>query len=115
MLITHFTPRYHWENMRESDAFRVPSLETQGFIHCSTPEQVIPVANFIAKDWDDLVLLWIDEDMVTSPIVYENLEGGDKLFPHIYGPLNHEAVIKVSDFMKNERGEYLLPVLHEVD
>lgn len=110
MIITHFTPRTHWEEMRESGSYRVASLESQGFIHCSTPEQVVPVANFIAKDWDDVVLLWIDEDKVTSPIVYENLEGGDKLFPHIYGPLNLDAVIKVSDFVRNEHEEYVLPV-----
>jgi len=110
MIITHFTPRDHWEQERVADAFRVPSLEAQGFIHCSTPEQVIPVANFIAKDWDHVVLLWIDEDRVASPIVYENLEGGDKLFPHIYGPLNLDAVVKVSDFIKNEDGEYVLPI-----
>jgi uncharacterized protein (DUF952 family) len=109
MMITHFTPRAHWEEMRESGSYRVPSLDAQGFIHCSTPEQVIPVANFIAKDWDDVVLLWIDEEKVTSPIVYENLEGGDKLFPHIYGPLNHDAVVKVSDFLRDEYGEYIVP------
>ena len=85
MIITHFTPRHHWEQEREADAFRVASLELQGFIHCSTPEQVVPVAIFIARDWDDVVLLWIDEEKVISSIVYENLEGGDKLFPHIYG------------------------------
>lgn len=110
MIITHFTQRDHWQQqVQEADAFRVPSLEAQGFIHCSTPEQVIQVANLIAKDWDDVVLLWIDEDKVKSPIVYENLEGGEKLFPHIYGPLNLDAVITVSDFLRNKQGEYILP------
>lgn len=109
MIITHFTPRVYWQRTTETGVYVHPSLEQQGFIHCSTQEQVVPVANFIAKDWKDLVLLWIDEDKVASKIVYENLEGGDKLFPHIYGSLNIDAVIKVSDFVQSEEGEYVLP------
>lgn len=83
MIITHFTPRAEWQRALEDGAYAADSLETQGFIHCSTQEQVVHVANFIAKDREDLVLLWIDEDKVTSNIVYENLEGGERLFPHI--------------------------------
>lgn len=108
-IITHFNPRTNWQRALEAGVYTVPSLELQGFIHCSTPEQVVNVANSIAKDWHDLVLLWIDEEKVGPRIVYENLEGGTKLFPHIYGPLNLDAVLNVTPFPKNEKGEYELP------
>jgi uncharacterized protein (DUF952 family) len=108
-MITHFTPRADWQRALEAGVYTHPSLENQGFIHCSTAEQVVAVANALASDWDDVVLLWIDEDKVANEIVYENLEGGDNLFPHIYGVLNLDAVVEVSDFMKNVKGEYTLP------
>ena len=108
-IITHFTHRHDWDNAVESGFYTAPSLETQGFIHCSTPEQVTGVADRIARTWDDTVLIWIDEAKVEATITYENLEGGVALFPHIYGPLSLDAVIGVTPFPKNEKGEYELP------
>ena len=110
-IITHFTPRKSWETAALTGSYAGDTLYTEGFIHCSTPEQVIAVANRIARNWEDAVLLWIDEDKVGAKIVYENLEGGEMLFPHIYGPLNSDAVIGVSPFLKNENDEYILPSL----
>ena len=110
-IITHFTPRRHWEEALVADVYTADSLHSQGFIHCSTPEQVAAVANTIARERDDLVLLWIDEAKVLAKIVYENLEGGDKLFPHIYGPLNIDSIVQVTSFVKNKQGMYETPVM----
>lgn len=107
-IITHFTHRSSWETATQAGTYTGDTLVTEGFIHCSTPEQVIAVANRIARSWDDAVLLWIDEAKVNAKIVYENLEGGEALFPHIYGPLNMDAVLEVTPFLKDEKGEYTL-------
>ena len=53
------------------------SLPPEGFIHCSTPEQVIQVANARFRGRTDLLLLTIDTDKVGPEIRYENLEGGE--------------------------------------
>jgi len=45
------------------------------------------------KDTMDLLILEIDTDALQAELVHENLEGGKELFPHIYGPLNLEAVV----------------------
>ena len=87
-----------------------PSLMTQGFIHCSLYEQVVQVANAIAPRRDDLLLLEIEELKVIPKIIYENLEGGEKLFPHIYGPLNENAIIAIHPF-RWEGSTYKLPKL----
>ena len=108
-IITHFTVRKNWETTALSGIYTAPSLESQGFIHCSTPEQVVNVANHIARDWDDVVLLWIDVEKVGPKIVYENLEGGTTLFPHIYGALNLDAVTHVTEFPKDSNGKFRLP------
>jgi uncharacterized protein (DUF952 family) len=110
-IITHFTKQEIWSRALREGAFTIDSLDKEGFIHCSTPEQVVAVANGIAKEWTDVILLWIDEDRVQQKIVYENLEGGSTLFPHIYGPLNIDAVIKVTPFLKNDDGSYKAPTL----
>ena len=93
----------------EASRYETDSLHARGFIHCSKPEQVISVANFKFRCQTDLVLLYIDTDKVTSEIRYENCEGGNELFPHIYGPLNIEAVTHVCDFQPLSDGKFALP------
>ncbi len=67
------------------------------------------MANFLFCGQTDLVLLCIDSRKVGADIRDENLEGGDNLFPHIYGPLNIDAVIKVLDFQPQANGTFVLP------
>ena len=110
-LILHITSRDVWQVAESQGEYRADSLETEGFIHCSTPAQVL----FVANSGDRFrrlpapVLLCIDPAKVTSEIRPENLEGGDSLFPHIYGPLNLDAVVTVLDFPPDANGKFLLP------
>ncbi|MDM9384239.1 DUF952 domain-containing protein [Chlorogloeopsis sp. ULAP01] len=84
------------------------SLKTEGFIHCSTPQQITRVANYIFANQTGLVLLFINPEKVKAEIRYENTEL-DELFPHIYGALNTDAVFKIVDFEPNEDGLFQLP------
>lgn len=90
-VLFHITSARHWPPAGEW--YRGDTLDTQGFIHCSTADQLIAVANRFFRGHDDLIVLVIDEARVGSEIVYENLEGGTELFPHIYGPLPIKAVV----------------------
>ena len=108
-LICHITQRANWKKATAEGRYTADTLHSQGFIHCSTPRQVIPVANFLFRGKTDLVLLVINESLVQSNIRYENLEGGTNLFPHIYGPLNLDAIIRVMDFPPKENGTFELP------
>jgi uncharacterized protein (DUF952 family) len=114
-IILHITRKDEWEQARASGSYRADTLETQGFIHCSTRQQVIRVANSLFRGHDDLVLLCIDSNRVEATIHYENLAGGDERFPHIYGPLNVEAVICVLDFKPQADGTFTLPASMPVD
>ncbi|MBN1943798.1 MAG: DUF952 domain-containing protein [Phycisphaerae bacterium] len=107
--IVHITHTEQWQAARESGLYQADTLTTQGFIHCSTLEQVIPVADFLFRGRKGLVLLEIDTDQVQAEIKYENLEGGTKLFPHIYGPIPINAVRKVHDFLPQPDGSFELP------
>jgi glutathione S-transferase len=69
------------------------SLDDVGFIHCSYEHQVDGVAHLIYADTTTpLLLLTIDPERVSAPIQV------DDGFPHIYGPLNADAVTEVRPF-----------------
>jgi uncharacterized protein (DUF952 family) len=51
-----------------------------------------------------LVLLWIDPQNISSEIRWEASDG--EFFPHIYGPIDLEAVIAVTDFIPADDGRF---------
>lgn len=106
--ILHITQRQQWEEAKLASAYRGDTLHTEGFIHCSTPLQVISVANRFFPNRKGLVLLCIDCDRVQAKIKYEGLET-EELFPHIYGALNTDAVYKVLEFEPSADGKFELP------
>jgi uncharacterized protein (DUF952 family) len=108
-IILHITQQDEWDKAKTLGSYRADTLESQGFIHCSTPEQVVRVANTLFRGQDDLVLLCIDSTEVEAEIRYENLEGGDELFPHVYGPLNAGAVVSVLDLKPQADGTFVPP------
>ena len=57
----------------------------------------------------DLVMLCIDSDRVTAPVKYEDLNGEGMLFPHIYGPINTDAVTNVVALPSNADGTFRIP------
>lgn len=71
---------------------RGATLEEVGFIHAATEAQVDGVQARFYADAGDLVLLTIDTDRLSSPWQLDPV--GDDEFPHIYGPLNLDAVIE---------------------
>src|SRR4030042_4927042 len=103
-LLVHLCQRKEWLGAMEQGLFISKSLSQQGFIHCSQPQQILQVANNFYQGVPELVLLWIDPEKVTSDIIWEAADG--ELFPHIYGPINLDSVISVSDFIADDDGIY---------
>ncbi len=75
--------------------YEAASLALEGFIHTSKAEQVAGVLNRYYKGQNDLLLLHIDESRLTSTLKYELAPSVNEEFPHIYGPLNIDAVVKI--------------------
>ena len=96
-VIFHIVEEDTWDNAEDAGVYAPKSFDLEGFIHCSTANQGVTVANNLFTKAQRLLLLCIDPDRVDSDIVYENLEGGDEQFPHIYGKLELSAVIRVVD------------------
>jgi uncharacterized protein (DUF952 family) len=96
--LLHITTTAAWARAQETGAYTADSIDTEGFIHCSEPQQVVWVANTRFRGRTDLVLLHIDPSRLDAAVRYENLEGGEELFPHVYGPIPVSAVIEVVPF-----------------
>ena len=106
--IFHITMREDWDRAKRSGSYEPPSLASEGFIHCSTSNQVVRTANRLFRGQMGLVLLEIDTDRVGAEIKYENCEGGEENFPHIYGALIPESVVRVMAFEPDEDGDFAM-------
>jgi uncharacterized protein (DUF952 family) len=106
--ILHITTWANWEQAQAVGAYEGDTLASEGFIHCSTPDQVVEVADRVFQGRDDLVLLLITPIRVQSEIRYELAENGNT-YPHIYGPLNVDAVMTVASLQPGEDGRFALP------
>lgn len=106
-MIFHIAEKKIRENSLAGGWYQVPSLETEGFIHCSDIDQFVRVANFLFRGRRDLILLKIDEKRLIAPIKYEG-ETSEK-FPHLYGKLNIDAVVETYAFPPKSNGEFERP------
>jgi uncharacterized protein (DUF952 family) len=111
----HIVDRAAWEQARAAGSYRPPSLDAEGFIHGSYAAQVVMPANNFYRGQANLVLLRIDPARVQAAIRHEPVgvshDGVERIevFPHIYGPLNPDAVVAVLDFPPGPDGRFALP------
>ena len=107
--LLHIATAADWEEAQARGRYEPASLASEGFVHCSWPAQIAGVAARFFRGQPGLVLLVIDAERVRCPIRHENLEGGDGLFPHVYGALELDAVIEVRRLRTDPDGAVVLP------
>ena len=96
--IYHLAQRSDWA--RSTSTYEPPSVESEGFVHCSTPTQLPGVARRFFDGQNDLILLTIDPaTLENGTLVYEDLYGHGEEFPHVYGPLPTTAVIATGPYL----------------
>ncbi|APW63865.1 DUF952 domain-containing protein [Paludisphaera borealis] len=93
--ILHITPRAMWERAVAEGEYRSHDLATEGFIHCLTSEQLPYVHGKFYTGRTELVVLLIDGEKLKPALKWENPHETWKLFPHVYGPINLDAVVEV--------------------
>ena len=104
--ILHILSRADWSHAQQAGAYHPASLESEGFIHASSHEQIVRVANAFYAGRDDLLLLVIDPSLVHSPILLEPATDVADTFPHIHGPLNLDAVLSVIPYTPDPSGTF---------
>lgn len=82
--------------------YRPTSLASEGFVHCSTPDQVAATGQRYYAGRTGLLLLTIDPIAAGVPLKWEPGPTGD-LFPHLYGPIPTAAVTHVAPFEPGPR------------
>lgn len=93
MLIYHIVLPEVWAAF-DTGLYRAASLETEGFIHCSFAEQLDAVIERYYNDAQNVVVLTIDSDKLMSRVLNEP-STGNEIYPHIYGPVNRDAIVGV--------------------
>ena len=93
--ILHITPRARWDQAVAEGVYRSDDLETEGFIHCLTSEQLPYVYGKFYKGRTGLVVLRIDTEKLKPPLIWENPHETWKVFPHVYGLINPDVVLEV--------------------
>ncbi|HAF61651.1 MAG TPA: DUF952 domain-containing protein [Anaerolineaceae bacterium] len=96
MNIYHIVTAGTWREALEYGTYNADTLKNEGFIHCCTLTQIAGVKEMWFKGISDLLQLEIDPQLLSSDLKYEDSHQTGELFPHIYGPLNLDAVIKVT-------------------
>jgi len=107
--IMHIVSLDEWEKAKVLGMYQSPSLSKEGFIHCSLPLQIPPVANYNFKGQKGFVLLEIDMEKLKVLVKFEDLYNTGEDYPHVYGPINIEAVARVIAFPPEPDGTFKLP------
>ena len=108
--IYHIAMAGDWAQAQADGEYTVSTrgltLAEQGFIHASTAAQVAPVANMFYQGLPGLLVLVIDPDRLRSEVRLEAVAGWDKPLPHIYGPLNVDAVVQTKPLVPGPDGHF---------
>ena len=107
--LVHLCGAEEWATAQRCGVHSPPSLTEVGFVHLSTPQQVHLPANRLYAGRTDLVLLHIDGARLTSPVRWEPGVPGDPdgmVFPHLFGELPVDAVIRVTPYVPEADGAF---------
>jgi uncharacterized protein (DUF952 family) len=93
-IIYHICEENYFDTQKQSGEYFSPTFAEEGFIHLSTKNQVENTLKryYSGKTW--LVLLHIETSKIVAELKYELASNGE-FFPHIYGPINMDAVVEI--------------------
>src|SRR5947209_13851112 len=110
--IYHITPLLYYASRPSGELYLPETYAQDGFIHCTRgADLMILVANKHYRNVPgDFAMLVIDVRALTSPLKYEALDNAMIIaFPHIYGPINRDAIIEVLRMKRSPDGTFLAP------
>jgi uncharacterized protein (DUF952 family) len=114
-VILHIAVKNEWEAaVADREAYVPVRFALDGFVHCSSATQVLGPADRLFRGRTDLVLLVIDPTRLQADVVEEPGDPGKpETFPHVYGPIDLDAVVRVIAFPPGPDGRFSLPDLVE--
>jgi uncharacterized protein (DUF952 family) len=92
-MIYHVITEKDWNEQKNDTSIEVPSLQTEGFIHCCTKSQLSGVLDRYFKGIMDLLILELDTTKIEAEVRFEK-STNEELFPHVYGAINKSAIVR---------------------
>src|SRR6185295_13603085 len=107
-LTFHGTPADYFDSLDFTKPYVPADFERDGFIHCTDGERRLAdtLSAYYSNSPGEWFVLYIDKDRLTSEWKYEDDE---RVFPHIYGPLNRDAIVQVRPIGRMTDGRFLAP------
>ena len=96
--IFHISSKADWELAKINGFYVAPALKEEGFIHCCQENQVEDILSKYYTDRKDILCLRIETDKLTSQYIFEWSPSLEQTFPHVYGPINIDAVESVIEY-----------------
>jgi uncharacterized protein (DUF952 family) len=106
--VLHLATPEAWTAAEASGRVSPPSLEAEGFIHCSTAAQVAGTIRRHFEGIDELCLLELDLTAVGADLRWEESRPGE-VYPHLYRPLLVEEVARVVPWHRSPDGSVAVP------
>ena len=106
MAVYHLVPRDELERQAPATDYLPAAYEADGFIHLTDgAEELAIVGNrYYRADPRPYLALVIDLARVRAPVRYEDPR---RVYPHIYGPLNRDAIVAILDVPRAPDGTFL--------
>ena len=102
--------RDEWLTAQQAGVFLGSAVDRRdGFMHFSTDAQARETARLHFRNEADLVVLEVNAEALGAALVWEPSRDG-ALFPHLYGPLSSEHVVRVHDAPLDAEGVAVPPV-----
>lgn len=107
-LTYHGTPAAYYDSLDHSQPYVPADFERDGFIHCTDGQRRLAetLSRYYADVPGEWLVLYVDLDLVTAEVKYDDPE---RVFPHIYGPLNRDAILTVKTISRMDDGRFLTP------
>lgn len=105
-MILHCMKSSLWDERKYEVNWGHQEIERSGFIHCSSIEYFHRIAPKFNND-ESYVLLCIDENKLNAEVRYEDNSHESRLYPHVYGLINNDAVVMVLPFNRDSNGKYI--------
>lgn len=108
MIIYHLVPKRFYERQTKNAVYLPKPFLQEGFIHCTKrADEMMRVANrFYKNERGPHIYLYIDTKKVKAKIQYDDAA---KQYPHIYGGLNHDAIVDIKPARRDAEKNFLPP------
>lgn len=114
-MLYHLVRPADWARLGSDDTYAPDAYATEGFLHLSTETQVPGVLSRYYRGVPRVLKLHLDESRFSSELKFEPSTGG-ALFPHLYGPLNRDAIVRIEEIdQPMTLGFVLFPNLTQLD